>query len=851
MNLSLRNRFLKASRQKSRLVASTAAAAALIGNGAESLAAQQQASPKGPTRSDAKSASSTPVIRPSQGVHRLNIPAGTLREVLAAFSTATGLKVVYANDNLATLASQGVSGVFTIEDALIRILNGTETAATFESAERVRIGLRAVGSSMTVVDQQELPSPKYTAPLRDLPQTVTVIPETVIQNTGSVSLVEALRTVPGITLGAGEGGNPVGDRPFLRGSDSQSSTFLDGMRDIGSQSREVFNLESVEVTKGPNGAMGGRGTSGGSINLNSKSARPQNSIGGGFSPGTAGFLRGNLDANLKLRDSLAFRLNAVKHSQDVAGRDGVHFSRWGVAPTLTAGLGKRTRAIFSYYHLDSNDMPDAGIPYSNPTFNVRADTIPRILQTGDGAPLGNVNRRVFYGLLNRDFRRDKMKSGTIRLEHNLTERISLRNTTRYTKSNQDYIWTQPDDSQGNIYYGMVWRRTNTRISDVDTLSNQIDLYGDGKTGFLRHNFAVGGEFSRERGENDSYTVATGSNRCLTGQGAAAGYNCTDLFNPNMNDPWTGAITRNNNPTNSRTGTRALYAFDTVSILPKLQATLGLRADGYNARFASARAAATGIRSEFRRKDTLVNYQVGLVYKPVQTGSIYGSFNTSSNPVGNSLAQGSDPNALSSAINENLVPEKNKTAEFGVKWEVFSSRALLTAAVFRNETKNARITLQDGTVAMAGERRVNGIELGIAGKVTKNWQVFAGYNWLDAILVRNGGSGAAFGLQDGVQFPNTPRHSFSLTSNYAFTSRLSAGGGIYAMAKVWGGQPANKWVPSYTRADLYANYQVHKHLGLQFNLQNLADTLYYDRAYPTHYATLAPGRSARVTMNVQF
>ncbi len=572
-------------------------------------------------------------------MHNLDIPAGSLSDALAALEKATGLNIVISNASLGSLNSAGVKGIFTAQEALAKILNGTSAAGRFVSQTRVVVELRGAGESITVSEStgQILPSPKYTAPIRDLPQTITVIPETVIQSTGPVSLVEALRTVPGITFGAGKGGNPVGDRPFLRGSDTQSSTFVDGMRDIGSQSREVFNLESVEVAKGPNGAFGGRGTSGGSLNLNNKAPRGQNQVAASFSPGTGNFYRGTLDLNAKITDAIALRFNALGHDAGVAGRDAVHSNRWGIAPTLLVGLGKKSRATFSYYQLNSDDMPDAGIPYNNPVFVPRTDGMPRILEAGDGSPLSNVDRRTFYGLSDRDFRKEKVRTGTVRLEHDFSERLFLRNTTRYSKSDQDNIWTQPDDSKGNIYYGLLWRRTNTRVSDVDTIANQTDLSGNGETGSLRHTFATGLEFSCERGENDAYTVATGTNTCPSGAGAASGYNCTDLFKPNLTDPWNGAITRNNNPTNSQTVTKSLYGFDTVTIIPKLEATVGLRLDNYSANFVSARAAGTNVRSAFDRDDLLFNYRLGLTYKPAQAGSIYGGFSTSSTPAGSSLA----------------------------------------------------------------------------------------------------------------------------------------------------------------------------------------------------------------------
>lgn len=249
-------------RQRFPWVATSAvAAAALAAPGIASAQARSAARfAGGPNESEIPG-----VPQGSQGdraVHRFDIPPGPLSDVVPALEKATGLSIVMPPEDVGMLPSPGVTGVMSAEDALSTALAGTALAARFVTAERVVLELRAPGESVEVT-ARDLPSPKYTAPVRDIPRTVTVIPESVIQNTASDSLVEALRTIPGITLGAGEGGNPVGDRPFIRGYDSQASTFVDGMRDIGAQSREVFNLESVEVSKGPNGAFGGRGAAGG------------------------------------------------------------------------------------------------------------------------------------------------------------------------------------------------------------------------------------------------------------------------------------------------------------------------------------------------------------------------------------------------------------------------------------------------------------------------------------------------------------------------------------------------------------------------------------------------------------
>ncbi|MFV3127272.1 TonB-dependent receptor [Niveispirillum sp. KHB5.9] len=400
--------------------------------------------------------------------------------------------------------------------------------------------------------------------------------------------------------------------------------------------------------------------------------------------------------NKQLGDGVAVRLNGVWHDAGVAGRDVVKNERWGIVPSVAFGLNSATQVVLSYYHLETDDIPDTGIPYDNPTFRPRTDGRARVLQVGDGSPV-KVDRSTWYGLKNRDFREDTADIGTIKLDRDFGGGLALRNTLRYAQTGQDYVWTQPDDSQGNIYYGLVYRRQNNRVTELQTIANQTDLYGSFTTGSLTHNFSTGVEFSREQGENDSYalTLPTGAASCTAA--AIAAFYCTDLNNPNPNDAWAGVMTRNNNPSNSRNVTKSAYLSDTTDLSSEFQLNLGLRFDRYESKFTSAAstaAATPGVRSIFKREDDLFNYQVGLNYKPTRDGSFYASYATSSTPTGNALAQGSDPSALSSAVNANLKPEKNKTVEVGTKWSLFDEALLATAAIFYTETQNSRITLQD-------------------------------------------------------------------------------------------------------------------------------------------------------------
>lgn len=706
------------------------------------------------------------------------------------------------------------------------------------------------GDTLVPYDVKDSASKKFTAPLLDTPKSVQVIPQEVIQNQAASTLTEALRNSPGITFGAGEGGNPLGDRPIIRGYDAQASTYVDGMRDIGATSREVFNLEQIEVIKGSDSVYGGRGGAGGSINLISKTAKAEDFTAASLGIGTDNYYRATIDSNWMLGDKTAFRLNAMYHDADVAGRDQVNNSRWGVAPTITFGINTPTRITLSYYHMQSDDLPDSGIPYAYPSTKVKRDgSYMGITQTGPAS----VNRNNFYGL-DSDYRKTSSDMGTIGFEHDFSDKLTLRNMTRYTYSTQDYVWTQPDDSQGNVLNGRVWRRANTRASRVDSMANQTELVGKFETGALKHSFNVGMEFSKEEGKKDTLAVNRGSgtpgpNNACNNLGAASRYNCTSLYDPNPHDPWVNTLDgdRVGDPTRSRTITKSIYAFDTVEFSPQWQASAGIRMDDYDTKFTNNKASNNAV---VRRDDTLFNYQLGLVYKPADNGAIYVSYATSSTPsnadlgegAGNGLAPGRGGVGANVA---DLAPEKNKTYEVGTKWDVLDRRVTLTAALFRTETTNARVTLPDNTYAMAGKKEVNGLELGFSGSITPKWQVFGGYTFMKSKL--KDGSGA----DEGNDFPNTPENSFSLWSTYAVTPDFTMGGGAYYVGKQYGNTTNTTYIPSYWRFDAMAGYRFNKNWNVQLNVFNLFDKTYYDKAYPAHYANIAPGRSALLSVNMRY
>ncbi len=676
-------------------------------------------------------------------------------------------------------------------------------------------------------------NPVFTAPLLDTPKSVVIIPQAVIQQTNSISLTDALRTVPGITFGAAEGGNPVGDRPFIRGFDAQSSIFVDNVRDTGSQTRDTFAIEQIEVIQGPGSAYTGRGSVGGSINLISKLPRAENFTQGTLSVGTDNYVRGVVDANYTFDSgNAAARIAAMGYTADVPGREAVDGNRWGIAPSVAFGLTGNLKVTASYYHLDDRNMPDYSTPYDPRT----------------GEPV-DVDRENFYGLSDRDFRKAQTDIGTLQLEYKLAPSAKLMNTTRYGRSTNNYIVTNPDDSAGNVVNGMVWRNTKSRNSATETLTNQTDLVGDFITGTFKHSYVVGLELTSDETFNRAYVVPTGNRNCALEP--VTSFNCTSLYTPNPSDPWRGTINSAPNSTTSKTNITSIYAFDTMEITSQWLVNLGLRWDDYRTTsntptYVNA-AGATVAAVNLANDSSFVNYQAGVVFKPVPEASIYAQIGSSSLPPGISNGDGADNITVT---NQSLKPVEATGYELGVKWALFDAKLTLTGAVFHTDVDNARVQIDGSTFANVGKQRITGFSVGAAGMLTDKWSVFGGYTFLDSTLANNGPFGAN-PANDGNQFPNTPRNSFSLWTTYEVLPRFVVGGGAYYVDKQYGNVTNTRWIPSYWRFDAMAAYTFSPNLSLQLNVQNLADEKYWDQAYASHYAHQAPGIQGILSLNYRF
>lgn len=786
------------------------------------------------------------------------------------------------------------------------------------------------GQIVVTGQRQELVGPKATAKLANTPRSVVVLPEEVIEQTGSASLAEALRTVPGITFGAAEGGNPIGDRPFIRGFDSQGSSFVDGVRDVAAQTREVFAVEQVQIVRGSDSTLGGRGSAGGSINVVTKLPVTGSFVKGSASFGTADYKRATLDVNQQLTDTIGVRVAAMWHDQDVAGRDAIWSRRWGVAPSLTLGLGTDTRLTIAYYYLESHELPDSGIPFlytlanAPGTGEIYSEPAIGDITTIAGVT-GHVGRSTYYGLKARDFRDATTNQATLRVEHDFGG-VTLRNTARYSRNDQAYIFLLPDDSQGNVYGtattnpttgdagargdvltgGYVWRRGNTRHGYTEALTNQTDLYGTFDTGSVKHSFAVGAEISWEKARRGTFVSASGSTvspRCNAA--TIARFYCTSLFNPNPNDPWVNYASDTSSAvtpivkgapiteTQNDASTASVYGFDSITLVPSLLLNLGVRFDRFKSTVTPGQAATATSTFSLSRTDNLFNWQAGLVFKPTSSTSLYASYATAATPPNSLLGEGQEGNGLGTtntsqalALLDSLKVEKTKSYEVGAKAALFDEQLSLTLAAFQTDTDNARVTGPDNTIEFVGKRRIRGVEFNFNGNVAKWLTVFGGYTHLDPKIVDGGytvltapavGTQAAKpvlvpSVNTGRQATQTAKDSFTLWADLKPTSRLSIGGGAFYTSRVFGGYqdnrsatqtaggvvtvvPATKTVlrtiPEYWRFDARLGYKISDQVELSVNVNNITDETYFTQAYTSHYAAIAPGRSAFATIGFKF
>ena len=732
-----------------------------------------------------------------------------------------------------------------------------------------------------VYKAEKASSPKFTQPLVDTPQTLVVVKKELFQQQAATTLSEALRNTPGITMLMGENGNTAtGDSIFMRGFDTQGSIYVDGIRDLGSISRDTFNTDQVEIAKGPAGVDNGRGAASGYVNLSTKLANEEDATSGSLIGGTGDYKRATLDANRSLGESSAIRVNLMKQDAGVDGRDTVESDFQGLATSLAFGLGTETRTYINYLNMQQSGIPDGGIStagldgyYSS----VYAQRFP----TG-GPEIKPVDTENFYGSTS-DHNDVNANMTTVRIEHDLAEGVTLRNTSRYGHTRQEQVLTGVNAlvidaaTQNNPDTWQVARTRQGKDQSNQILTNQTNLTASFEAGGVQHDLTSGVEFIYESQLN--YTVGlpfVASNSATRVTQANA-----NLYNPNSNDVFQPVV-RDGGKTDGETTTYGVYGLDTITLNPQWELSIGLRADRFRTstntitRQAAVTAPAvqtipigTMVGREAHVTDQLFSWKLGGVYKPVEDGSIYISYATSELPPGGSnFNLNTDPTTTSLtnlANNPNLEPQKGTNMELGTKWNLFDDKLFFTAALFKSTNENEIASNPDGSATAVGEKQVEGVELGLVGAITNAWQISAGIAFMDTEITRGNRSlvpsNGVITTTEGGVIQWSPEMTFTFWNTYTFESGLMIGGGaryVDTMASSSVTRADAQAIRSilefgdYWVLDAVASYPVTKNITVQLNVLNITDEEYIaslNNAGSRYYA--GQPLSARLGVNFSF
>lgn len=712
------------------------------------------------------------------------------------------------------------------------------SAQAQEGAEDSALRLGRVVVTDTVVDDgfktDRVQSPKFTQPLLDTPQTVQIVNKDLFLQQGATTLTEALRNSPAVgTFSAGENGaTSTGDEIFMRGFDSSNSIFVDGIRDIGSYSRDIFNTEQVEITKGPSGPDYGRTAPTGNINMVTKAAHLDSAFSGILSFGIHGQKRATFDVNQPIAalPNAAFRLNALWQDSKNPARDHVKDKRVGIAPSLGIGIDTPTRAWLNFLYVKQDNTPDGFVP---------TIAMPGWAPQPGLEPLAGhrVRPKNYYGTRS-DHDDVTTQMVTLKIEHDFNDHVTLSNIARWGSSTQDYLLTSFMGTSDNITasdpadlstYMLARNVFSSKDVKNEILTDQLNLRADFATGGIEHALSLGAEFTSEK--QTTWARAVG--------GTAADAN---LYNPDWNDPGP-SIARDGGIARGKTTSQSVYLFDTAKFLDNvLLVTGGIRLDHYKTTYFSNAVCNDGTgrgavacsgapvgtivtTADLTSKRTLFNWKLGAVVKPVPQLSLYANYAVGQQPPGGALFTLSA--AANSLDNPDMRPQKAKTIEIGAKWDALDGALAFAGALFRTKVENEinNDILDDfNNPTQTGHKRVQGVELSVVGNITDNLSLMAGYTHVDTKVT--GSHNAADGSAD-LTF--SPKDAFTSWLSYRAPFGVEVAGGVRYTSGYQRTDKGATLTPEFTKGyavvDMSVGYAVSDNLTLRANVYNLLDKDY--------------------------
>jgi catecholate siderophore receptor len=642
---------------------------------------------------------------------------------------------------------------------------------------------------------------KTPTPLRDVPQSVTVVTQELMKDQLMSSVGDVMRYVPGAAVHQGENNR---DEVILRGNDSSANFFVNGVRDDVQYYRDLYNLSRIEVLKGPNALIFGRGGAGGVVNRVGKEALFQPRYEVSLQGGTYGNKRFTTDLDQPVSDQVALRLNGVFEDSD-SFRNGVGLKRYGVTPTVSFAPSSRTKIIASYEYLNDTRVADRGVT------------------SFQGRPV-DVDPSTYYGNPADSHVAAGVNLGYLTIQHE-TGAVTIRNHTSiasYDRWYQNFVPGAVSADQSQVLltaYNNATNRTN--------LFNQTDLTYVAKTGAVRHTLLAGVEAGRQLTDN---------------------FRNTGFFNnaaPSISVPFsatmiTTPVTFRQSATDADnhliTNLAATYAQDQIELSRHVQVVAGLRFDRFDLQYHNNRNGDT-----LRRVDNLVSPRAGVVFKPLTLLSLYGSYSVSY------LPSSGDQFSSLTTITQQVEPEKFNNYEVGAKWDAPYGLAV-TTAVYRLDRTNTRSTdPNDPTrIVQTGSQRTNGYELGLNGHVIPAWSIAGGFAYQDASVTR-----ATSAARAGAQVAQVPHNTLSLWNRYQMHPKVAAGLGVLYRSDMFAAIDNTVTLPSYTRVDAAAYFVLTRQVQLQVNVENLFDRRYFINADSN--TNISPGspRALRINLTTAF
>ena len=677
-----------------------------------------------------------------------------------------------------------------------------DEAAAGDPTPLPRVTVTAEHESDGYLTERSRTATKTDTPLLDVPQAVSVVTRDLIQDQSMQSLADVARYVPGAGMAQGEGNR---DTIILRGNSSTSDFFLDGVRDDIEYFRDLYNVDRVEVLKGPNAMIFGRGGAGGVVNRVSRQANWERTREFSLQGGSWDNRRATFDMGDGVNDRVAVRLTGMYEDSE-SYRDGVELERMGFNPTVAFSVGDATLIRLSYEYFDYDRTADRGIP----SIDIDGDD--------DGVPF-QTNESTFFGDPGTSPTFATVNQGSVVIDHAFNDNVNLRNRTLYAdydKFYQNVFAGGPVDAATGLVQISAYNNQQLR----ENFFNQTDLTFSAETGSVGHEFLVGMELGEE----------TTSNFRNTGF-----FNDSDapLFVPASDPTVSMPVTFRQSGTDAnnygRAKIAAVYVQDQVQLTEKWLALVGLRYDNFDMDFSDYRGAGVNIRTS----DDLLSPRGGLIYKPAEDMSLYASYSMTYVP--RSGAQLASLNPTNAAFD----PEEFENVEVGAKWDVRPGLAL-TAAIFQLDRKNVVIPdPDDPTVSILVDgQRTEGIELGMSGQVNEAWSLQGGYTYQDGELT------AALG---GTRLAQLPKHVASLWNRYDFSNAWGVGLGVVHQSEMFAAADNAVTLPDFTRVDAAVFYSINDRVRMQLNVENLLDEEYYPNAHNNNNIT--PGSPLAVRAGV--